>query len=382
MNVLISPDKFRGSLTAIEVCDCIRKGVIRAIPEAKISTIPLADGGEGTLKILTDYSQGQLRQTYVSDPIGRKILASWSISGDEKTAFIEMAQASGLDLLEPENRNPLYTSTFGTGELISAALEAKVQNIVIGIGGSATNDAGMGMAAALGYQFYDINGELLEPMGANLIKVARIDTSMVSPRLHQTTFYIACDVTNPLYGETGAAYVYAPQKGADSEAVLLLDQALRHFSAVVNTALSNGEEVAHLSGAGAAGGLGAGGKWFLNAILREGTQLIFDYTGLKQLIYDADLVITGEGKVDSQTLQGKVVKGLADVCANIQIPLAVLCGTSQISIEEASEAGISYLASIIPSPMSLEEAQNKASILLEEAAYYLANIYKLAAIRK
>ncbi|HEV7348708.1 glycerate kinase [Telluribacter sp.] len=373
MNILIAPDKFRGSLEAIEVCQAAREGILLAFPTATVLTVPLADGGEGTTAILTQQVGGTLVTVPVSDPLGRPIRAEYGISSDGSTAYLEMAAASGLRLLEPQEYNPLQTSTYGTGELIKHAMERGVRTIILGIGGSATTDGGIGMAAALGYRFLDTEGAEVFPNGEALTKLDRIDTSGVDSRLSEVNIIIACDVTNPLYGEQGAAYIYGPQKGADERMVALLDSGLRRLARVATSTF--GRDVSEVPGAGAAGGVGAGALWFLSATLREGVQIVIEQTRLEDLIQTADLVITGEGKVDQQTLSGKLVKGLADLCRQKEVPLAVVCGTLLISPEEIQQAGITCALSVLNRPMSLDQAQAEAYQRVREATFQLVRLF-------
>ncbi|GAB3172154.1 glycerate kinase [Telluribacter humicola] len=373
MHILIAPDKFRGSLEAEEVCQAAKEGILLAYPEAEVTTVPMADGGEGTTSVLTRNAGGTLVAAQVSDPLGRSISAEYGISADGATAYLEMASASGLRLLAPQEYNPLHTTTYGTGELLRHALDRGVRTIILGIGGSATTDGGIGMAAALGYKFLDGAGAVLPPIGNSMSAIASIDSSEVDTRLRQVSVVVACDVTNPLYGERGAAYIYGPQKGADEAMVRQLDAGLRNLAQVAATTFE--EDISQMPGAGAAGGVGAGALWFLNAKLREGVRIVMEQTRLAEKIEQADLVITGEGKVDQQTLSGKLVKGLADLCQEKQVPLAVVCGTLLISPAEAQEAGITYAVSVLNRPQSLEAAQSVAFERVREATFHLVRLF-------
>nr|WP_295930368.1 glycerate kinase [uncultured Dyadobacter sp.] len=373
MNILVAPDKFRGSLEAAEVCDAVTDGVRKAYPDAKVTAIPLADGGEGTSKILTKVTGGREVPVTVMDPLNRQINATYGISGDHEVAFIEMAAASGLGLLTAEERNPLRTSTFGTGQLIVDALNRGVKKIILGIGGSATTDGGIGMAEALGYSFRDAEGHTLLPNGESLAKIASIDRHNADPRLALVSVIVACDVTNPLFGKDGAAYVYGPQKGADPEMVMQLDLGLQNLTLVATRVF--GSDVSGVSGAGAAGGLGAGCMWFLNAELKEGISIVMEQCDIASLVADADLVITGEGKVDEQTLAGKVVKGLAGLCKSHRVPLAVVCGSLQITSEQARDAGMTYAVSVLNRPMDLNAAQSEAFKLVSDATFQLTRLF-------
>jgi glycerate 2-kinase len=373
MKILIAPDKFKGSLEASDVCRAIEAGVILAFPESEIVSIPLADGGEGTTQILTKYTDGRFLEVQVEDPLGRQISAGYGISGDGETAFVEMAAASGLLLLSRTEYNPFLTSTFGTGQLILDALNRGSKRIILGIGGSATTDAGLGMAAALGYQFLDENEQILLPVGQSMAKVKRIDASRADTRLWHTEMIVACDVTNPLYGESGAAFVYGPQKGADAEMVQSLDLGLRNLSEVATNHF--GQDISNKPGAGAAGGLGAGALWFLGAKLEEGVKIVMSQADVESYVREADLIITGEGKVDEQTLQGKVIKGLADLCRANGKPLTVICGTLDISPDQIKSAGITSAMSVLTRPTSLTEAQGEAFEQVRDATFNMVRLF-------
>ncbi|SKB54405.1 glycerate kinase [Dyadobacter psychrophilus] len=373
MNILVAPDKFRGSLEAIDVCRAIKAGILLAYPNTNVTTIPLADGGEGTAQILTQQARGETITVEVNDPLGRVIMASYGLSGDRQTAFVEMAAASGLALLAQEERNPLLTSTYGTGQLIKDALDKGVKQIILGIGGSATTDGGIGMAMALGYRFYNENHELLIAKGQSLNSIKHIDSKESDSRLRSVLVTVACDVTNPLFGPNGAAHIYGPQKGAGPAMVKVLDEGLENLSEVASAAF--GKDIAGHPGAGAAGGLGAGCLWFLNAVLKDGVSIVIEQTRIAERIQNADLVITGEGKVDEQTLSGKVVKGLADFCAANRVPLAVVCGTLQITPEQVRDAGITYAVSVLNRPMDLDQAQAEAFELVKDATFHLVRLF-------
>jgi len=275
--------------------------------------------------------------------------------------------------LNIEKRNPLLTSTFGTGQLIVDALDRGVKKIILGIGGSATTDGGIGMAEALGYSFKDQKGHTLLPNGQSLEKIASIDKHNADPRLALVSVVVACDVTNPLFGKEGAAFVYGPQKGADPEMVTRLDAGLENLSQVATRAF--GRDVSLVPGAGAAGGLGAGCMWFLNAVLKDGISIVMEQCNISSLVEKADLVITGEGKVDEQTLAGKVVKGLAGLCKSHHVPLAVVCGTLQITPEQAKDAGMTYAVSVLNRPMDLNAAQSEAFKLVSDATFQLMRLF-------
>lgn len=371
MKILLAPDKFRGSLDAPQVCEAMSEGIRMVSTEIEVLSLPMADGGEGTLDLLLWYSGGKKHTAKVQDPLGRMIDAEYGLSADRKTAFIEMATASGLRLLKNEERNPLKTSTFGTGELIKIVLEGDVENIILGIGGSATTDAGIGMAAALGWQFLDENGEQLSPIGKNLIKIKKV-LSPVSNHGSLVSIYVACDVTNPLFGENGASYIYGPQKGADEQAVKELDEGLQNISMIFERDF--GKNYSLISGTGAAGGLGFGSMAFLNAELKEGVKLLMDFCDFDKKLKDVNLIITGEGKIDNQTLQGKLIKGITDRANHAKIPIAAICGTLDVSPQELQEIGINYAASIINRPMNLDEALKYGYEGVRNATFYLVNL--------
>ncbi|MCB0488667.1 MAG: glycerate kinase [Cyclobacteriaceae bacterium] len=364
MNILIAPDKFKGSLTAKEVCDAISNGLNSKFPQAEIINLPLADGGEGTAEILTFLSKGRIVPVRVNDPLMRTIESWFGISPDGKTAFIEMATASGLQLLAAHERDCTVTTTFGTGEVIIHAMEFGAKEIILGIGGSATNDAGMGMARAMGIKALDENGKILEGRGRDLIDISSFDFSCKHPSISKTRFTVLTDVGNPLHGPDGAAHVYASQKGADEKQIRMLDDGLKNFSLV---AARNGFN-SDFPGAGAAGGLGAGSRFFLDAKIQNGISFISDFTQLEQKIKDADVVITGEGKVDQQTLSGKVVKGVADFCLKHNKKFIVFAGKSDLSLNELNKIGVHQLITLSGDGISESVAIAEARRILSEKA--------------
>ncbi len=373
MKILLAPDKFRGSLEADEVCAAMAAGVRLAFPEAEVVSIPLADGGEGFAKALTLNSGGELVPVSVQDPLGRPIQATYGLSADSKTAFIEMSVASGLALLAETERDPTLTSSYGTGLLIADTLARGVEAIILGIGGSATNDGGAGLAAALGFRFFDKDEKEISPTGGNLSDIQRVDSFNVHPKLADTKVIVACDVTNPLYGKTGAAHIYGPQKGASPEQIELLDKGLRHLAEIATETF--GRDVSQTPGAGAAGGVGAGALWFLNATLESGAAIVFAQTHLDEQISNADLVITGEGKMDEQTLSGKLVLGVADRCARYKVPLVAICGTLALSAEQLKETNITCAISVIDRPIPLEVAQGEAFALVRQTTFNLVRLF-------
>lgn len=335
MRIVIAPDKFKGSLTAEEVCAAIAAGVRHAVTATDIIEIPLADGGEGTSAVLNRAFGGHDVTARVSDPLGRNIDAVYGISADGKKAFIEMSAASGLQLLKESERNPMLTSTVGTGELILHAVENGAKEIVLGIGGSATNDMGIGMASALGYRFLDSDENEVSPIGANLEQVTRIVAPKVN-KLAGITITVLCDVANPLFGEMGAARVFAPQKGADAAAVQRLDYGLTHIAGVIQREFNID---VNFPAAGAAGGLGAGAHFFLGGQLVRGINYILDNLMVENEIARADLVITGEGKLDTQSLSGKVIAGVSALCQRHHKPFIIITGRNTLTPEQLHELG-------------------------------------------
>lgn len=316
MKFVIAPDSFKGSLTAKQAAEAIKKGLVRALPDEDYVLVPMADGGEGTMQALVDAGGGRLLAAQVHDPLGKMVTAQFGLLG--KTAVIEMAQASGIQYVDDKTRNPLLTSTYGTGELIKAALDQGVNKIIIGIGGSATNDGGAGMAQALGVKLLDEDGQELAPGGGSLGRLAKIDTTALDKRLAACQVLVASDVTNPLTGPDGASAVFGPQKGATPDQVKLLDQNLAHYAAIVNPAL------AAKPGAGAAGGLGFGLMAFTKSRFEKGVDLVIDQTGLREKMQGADVVITGEGSIDRQTKFGKTPYGVALLAHEVAPKAAVI----------------------------------------------------------
>lgn len=358
MKVLIAPDSFKGSLSAREVAESIALGVASVYPEAQIVKLPLADGGEGTVDALVTARGGRIIHKEVVGPLGQPVQAFFGLLGDENTAIIEMAAASGLELVPPERRNPLKTTTYGTGQLIAAALDEGVERIIIGIGGSATNDAGLGMAQALGVGFKDAEGQELGYGGEELTRLVQIDLSNLDRRIGRTEIIVASDVTNPLYGEKGAAHVFGPQKGASPADVELLDQGLRNFAQVVEKQF--GWDVASLPGAGAAGGLGAALAVFLGARLESGISFILDSCHFDDHLKKADLVITGEGKLDAQTLMGKAPFGVAQRAKKRGVPVLALGGAVDPSAVSSLNKYLDAVFSITQAAVELEQAKPKA----------------------
>ncbi|MCB0581512.1 MAG: glycerate kinase [Phaeodactylibacter sp.] len=372
MKILIAADSFKDALPALEVCRAIARGLRRALPQAELLLFPMADGGEGTAEILTYHSRGERIEKEVNDPLFRPVTAGYGLSGDGKAAFIEMAAASGLPLLKQDERSALKTTTFGTGELILDAIGRGAGKILLGIGGSATNDAGMGMAAALGYRFFDKAGERLAAIGENLAKVASIDSSHLQFRPEEIEVEVLCDVDNPLFGEKGAAHIYAPQKGADAGAVERLDEGLRHFAQLLEDKF--GRDFAHIPGSGAAGGLGAGAMAFLGGRLRPGIEAVMDYTGFEKQLEGVQLVFTGEGKVDAQTLHGKLIYGITRRAKAAGVPVVALCGALLASPEDMEAIGLKAAFAIQNRPVSLEIALKETEEGLERTAFMVGRM--------
>ena len=352
--IVVASDSFKGSLTSLEVAQSVAKAVKEAYPSCEVVEVNVADGGEGTMDALQQTLGGRKVILEVSDPLGRPVDASYVILEDGSTAVLEMSAASGLPLLAPEERNPSKTSTLGTGELIRDALDKGCRKFLVGIGGSATNDAGMGMLHALGYRFMDASGTELAPVGGSMINVASIDMSGRHPALSEAQFIVACDVKAPLYGPDGAAYVFAPQKGADNEMVEALDMGLRHFAEV--SALATGCDSSSLEGSGAAGGLGYAFRQFLGASLERGVEMVLDAIHFDELLNGADLVITGEGRVDSQTLTGKTPYGVARRALRQGIPVVAIGGSVTLDKSQTQLAGFKDVLQVTPVGMPLQEA--------------------------
>jgi glycerate kinase len=361
MTILIAPDKFKGSLSAHDVCDIISRE-LRANASLEIVALPLADGGEGTCELLTTFSGGSSIKIKVRDPLARTIQATYGISKDGRIAFLEMATASGLQLLKKEEFNPLVTTTLGTGDLIRHALDRGVDEIIMGVGGSATNDGGMGMAESLGVIFYDALGNKLSGCGQNLSRIHSMDLSTVHPRMAKVNFTIFCDVDNPLHGTNGAAYIFSPQKGADHQTVIKLDNGLKHYQLILEKTTGVGVD---FPGAGAGGGLPASLKALASIKIRRGMEFIAEFTNLEEKIRSADFVITGEGKVDRQTLSGKVVKGVAELAKKNKVPLIIMAGKNELGKENLEELGALKLVTLVGDGVDDQAAIQRAAEVLK-----------------
>ena len=362
MNILVAPDSFKDSLPAHEVSRIISKAISEVIPDATIRQIPISDGGEGLLKALVTPLQGTLVSLTVKDPLHRTIEASYGLIDQGQTAIIEMAKASGLELLSIEERNPLITSTYGTGQLIKDALDKGCTKIIIGLGGSATNDGGMGMIKALGGLFLDQHQQEIEEGGRALNTLYSIDLSGLDKRLQHVEIICACDVSNPLTGPYGASYVYAKQKGASDNMLPILDSNLSNYAVVIKASLK--KDLKHVPGTGAAGGTAIGLLAFLDATLTPGITLITELLQLEKHIKEAQLVVTGEGRIDAQTLHGKTIMGIASLAKKNSVPVLVFTGSIGPGISEIYDRGVTAIFSIVNKPMSLETAIKNATQLL------------------
>jgi glycerate kinase len=373
--VAIAPDSFKGSLTALEAAECIENGLKRAASGITCRKVPMADGGEGTVQAIVDATGGRIVTRTVSDPLGRKIRASFGLSGDGKTAVMEMAAASGLALLKPRERNPLKTSTYGTGELMKHALKLGVKKILIGIGGSATNDGGTGMAEALGIRFLDSKGKSLNGCGGNLDKICRIDAGKMDPRISKVHIEVACDVDNPLTGRSGAAQIYGPQKGATPTMVKALDAGLKNLAAVIKRDL--GTSILKAPGSGAAGGLGGGLMAFVGGELRSGVDIVIDSVKLPKRIKGCDLVITGEGRMDHQTAFGKAPAGVAKIAMAHGVPVIAICGSLGKDPQVVNAHGIDAFFSALEQPIDEEDIPRLGPSMLTNCAEQIGRLIAL-----
>ena len=374
MQIVIAPDSFKECLTATQVSLAISDGIKRIVPEAEITSIPVADGGEGTVEALVTTTGGKIIQTPSVDALNRPIQSFYGILGDGKTAVIEMAAASGIELLLPEERNPLITTTFGTGLLIKAALDAGFTQITIGIGGSATNDGGSGISQALGFGLFDKDGQSIGFGGGSLSALHSIDCSNVHPLLQKAKITVACDVRNPLIGPSGATYVYGPQKGATPQMLETLEKNMVHFSRILHQEMKI--NVSEIPGAGAAGGLGAGLMAFCKAEMISGFELVSELTNLEKHISQASMVFTAEGKIDAQTANGKTISGVGQLAKKYKVPVIALAGMITDDLTELYEQGVTSIFAIGNQPMSLEESKARAAELLANTAAQIMRTVK------
>ena len=374
--IVIAPDSFKESLSAMDVATAIEAGFREIYPQATYVRLPMADGGEGTVEAMVAATGGHIVQVPVTGPLGNRVEGFYGVLGDGETAVIEMAAASGLHLVPPAQRDPRITTSFGTGELILAALDSGVKAIIIGIGGSATNDGGAGMMQALGVRFLDSQQRGLLPGGASLAALEHIEMSGLDPRLAHTTFTVACDVDNPLCGAKGASAIFGPQKGATPEMVAQLDAALRRFGTTLEAV--TGKRIISAPGAGAAGGMGAALLGMLNAQLRPGIDIVTQTLGLAQAVRDADLVITGEGRLDSQSIHGKTPVGVARVAKQFQRPVVAIAGSLTPDYQVVHEHGIDAAFSVLDRIVTLEEALDDAARNLRVTARNVAALWRMA----
>ena len=365
MKILVAPQEFKGSISALSVAEAAETGVMRVFPEAEVVLCPVADGGDGTLETLVEVSGGEVRTCSVQNPTGETITAQWGAMGDGVTAVIEMARTSGLALLSLDERDPLNSSTFGLGQAILEALNQGFRKFIVGIGGSATNDAGAGMAQALGATLLNAEGKSIPFGGAALADLRSIDISKMDTRIENSQFMVACDVSNPLTGDEGASAVYGPQKGATPEMVAQLDNALLNFAEIVKKDI--GKNVSEISGAGAAGGLGAGMLAFMGAELKAGVDIVLETVQLREKLSDVDLVITGEGGMDFQTVYNKAPIGVARIAGEFNIPTIAIAGLLGQNFTVVHDHGIRAATSIVDGPISLEESSERASELISNS---------------
>ncbi|MFI8415289.1 glycerate kinase [Serratia sp. NPDC078593] len=374
--VVIAPDSFKESLSALEVAAAIERGFRHVYPDIEYVKLPMADGGEGTVESMIAASNGERVAVTVTGPLGKPVEAFYGLLGEGETAVIEMAAASGLHLAQTDQRNPLIATSYGTGELIMAALNRGVASIILGIGGSATNDGGAGMMQALGAKLLDDHRQPLAAGGAALAKLAEIDLSALDARLQQVNVTVACDVDNPLCGKRGASVVFGPQKGATPAMVEQLDRALQHYGRLLEQV--TGRQVCDVPGAGAAGGMGASLIAMLNATLRPGIEIVIETLKLEEAIRDADLVITGEGRLDSQTIYGKTPIGVARVAKRYQLPVVGIAGSLAADYQVVHQHGIDAAFSVIDRIVTLDEALADAAHNLEVTARNVAALWQLA----
>lgn len=365
MKFIFAPDSFKGSLTSREIIRILTEQAKEVFPQTEIVPLLTADGGEGTLEAILSSRVGTCKKVPVKDPLFKEITAEYGILKD-KTAVVEMAKASGLTLVEKQFRNPLNTTTYGTGQLIADAIKEGCRKIIVGAGGSATNDGGIGVLSALGIKFLDCNGKELMPCGKNLIKICDIDDSGLVPLVTKTKFIVMCDIKNPLLGKSGAARVFAPQKGASLEDIDILERGMKNLKQIVRKKYH--KDLSEIPGAGAAGGLAWGLCTFLNASMKSGIMTVLELTGFEQKLDGTDLVITGEGHADSQSASGKVLSGIGEICQKKGIPVIAVVGGMAEDAEVLYEKGITSFVTLVNDIMELEYAINNAEILLKNAA--------------
>jgi len=376
MKIVVAPDSFKESLSAAGVARALARGLRQALPAAEIIECPLGDGGEGTLDAVLAATRGEVREARVTGPLGEPVTARWGWLAEQRTAFVEMASASGLELVPRSRRDVLVATSRGTGELLHAALDAGAERLVLAIGGSATNDGGAGLLQALGVRLLDKQGQALGPGGAALAMLASLDVTALHPRLAEVEVVIAADVDNPLCGPQGASQIFGPQKGASPEQVRQLDAALAHFATV--TAATLGRDVREQPGAGAAGGVGFAALAFLQATFRPGIEVVAELVGLDDALIDADLAVTGEGRLDGQTLRGKTPAGVLRLAQRHGVPVVAVAGSLGEGYDALYEQGLAAAFSLVPGPLSLEEALAQAEVLLERTARDIGRLWRTA----
>lgn len=376
--IVLAPDSFKESMTAKEVCEAMERGIRKANSQIRCIHVPMADGGEGTMQSLVDATGGRVYSKEVLGPLGNNVVAEYGILGNGEIGVIEMASASGIHLVDSEKRNPLITTTFGTGQLIKACLDKGVKKLLIGIGGSATNDGGAGFIQALGGRLLDENGDDLSYGGGALAKLHTIDLSNLDERLKYVSVEVACDVNNPLCGKEGASYVFGPQKGATREMIEILDQNLSHYAEVIKEQL--GKDVISKAGAGAAGGLGAGLMAFLDVKLKSGIEMVIEYANLEEKVRDADMVWTGEGSIDFQTQYGKTPLGVAMIAKKYNKPVIALAGRVGNDIDVLYDKGIDAIFGIMRGVTSIEEALVKGPENVEKTSENIIRLLNISCI--
>jgi len=374
MKILIAPQSYKGSISAIKVAEAIKQGALNIFPDIKSLIIPVADGGDGTLETLVESTNGTIHNSNATGPLGNSIPVIWGTLGDSKTAIIEMARISGLALVPQNKRNPYYTTSYGLGEIIKEALDLGYRKFIIGIGGSATNDGGAGMAQALGAKLTDENKKPIDLGGLALNEITKIDISGIDPRINESEILVACDVNNPLCGPNGASFIYGPQKGASPEMVKTLDDALYHFGSQLIR--DTGINIMEIEGSGAAGGIGGGMVGFLNAKLKPGIEIVLDSLDFDKSLKNVDLVITGEGQIDFQTVFSKAPIGVAKHAKKYNIPVIAICGSLGENYQDVHSHGIDAVIPIIPKPMDLKNASDNAYELIKNTSEQIFRILK------
>ena len=374
MKILIAPQSYKGSISAIKVAEAIKQGALNIFPDIKSLIIPVADGGDGTLETLVESTNGIIHNSNATGPLGNSIPVILGTLGDSKTAIIEMARISGLALVPQNKRNPYYTTSYGLGEIIKEALDLGYRKFIIGIGGSATNDGGAGMAQALGAKLTDENKKPIDLGGLALNEITKIDISGIDPRINESEILVACDVNNPLCGPNGASFIYGPQKGASPEMVKTLDDALYHFGSQLIR--DTGINIMEIEGSGAAGGIGGGMVGFLNAKLKPGIEIVLDSLDFDKSLKNVDLVITGEGQIDFQTVFSKAPIGVAKHAKKYNIPVIAICGSLGENYQDVHSHGIDAVIPIIPKPMDLKNASDNAYELIKNTSEQIFRILK------